>query len=38
MAETKKSARRTAETGKKYDGFTDQERGAMKERAKELAR
>jgi uncharacterized protein YdhG (YjbR/CyaY superfamily) len=36
MAETKKSARRTAETGKKYDGFTDQERGAMKERAKEL--
>jgi uncharacterized protein YdhG (YjbR/CyaY superfamily) len=36
MADTKKSPKRTAETGKKYDGFTDEERGAMKERAKEL--
>jgi uncharacterized protein YdhG (YjbR/CyaY superfamily) len=34
MSTTKKT---TAENGeKKYDGFTDEERGAMKERAKEL--
>jgi uncharacterized protein YdhG (YjbR/CyaY superfamily) len=35
MADTKKTPKRTA-TNKKYDGFTDEERGAMKERAKEL--
>ena len=34
MEDTRKSAKRTA--GKKREGFTDEERGAMKERAKEL--
>jgi uncharacterized protein YdhG (YjbR/CyaY superfamily) len=33
---TKKSARRTTATGKTSKGFTDEERAAMKERAKEL--
>ena len=32
----KKSAKCTTATGKTYEGFTDEERGAMKERAKEL--
>jgi uncharacterized protein YdhG (YjbR/CyaY superfamily) len=36
MQDTKKSARSTTMNDKKYDGFTDEERGAMKERAKEL--
>jgi hypothetical protein len=39
MQDTRKSAKRTTTTttnDKKYDGFTDEERGAMKERAKEL--
>jgi uncharacterized protein YdhG (YjbR/CyaY superfamily) len=31
-----KSAKRTTATNKKYEGFTDEERGAMKERAREL--
>jgi uncharacterized protein YdhG (YjbR/CyaY superfamily) len=35
MATTKKPAKRTAATGK-TEGFSDEERGAMKERAKEL--
>jgi uncharacterized protein YdhG (YjbR/CyaY superfamily) len=35
MADTRKSAKSSA-TGKTYEGFTDEERGAMKERAKEL--
>jgi uncharacterized protein YdhG (YjbR/CyaY superfamily) len=35
MAETRKSTKRSA-TGKTYEGFSDEERGAMKERAKEL--
>jgi uncharacterized protein YdhG (YjbR/CyaY superfamily) len=35
MAETRKSTKRSA-TGKTFEGFTDEERGAMKERAKEL--
>jgi uncharacterized protein YdhG (YjbR/CyaY superfamily) len=34
MSDTQKSAKST--TGKKFDGFTDEERAAMKERAKEL--
>jgi uncharacterized protein YdhG (YjbR/CyaY superfamily) len=34
MEDTRKSAERTA--GKKPEGFTDEERGAIKERAKEL--
>ncbi len=33
---TQKSARSTAETSKKFKGFTDEERGAMKERIQEL--
>ena len=33
---TQKSARSTTATNKKSDGFTDEERAAMKERAKEL--
>ena len=33
MSTTKKT---TTANGEKYDGFTDEERGAMKERAKEL--
>ncbi|HEU4347156.1 MAG TPA: DUF1801 domain-containing protein [Actinoplanes sp.] len=40
MKDTQKSAESTAATDKatdkKYEGFTDEERGAMKERAKEL--
>ena len=36
MNDTQKSAESGAATEKKYDGFTDEERGAMKERAKEL--
>jgi uncharacterized protein YdhG (YjbR/CyaY superfamily) len=36
MSDTRKPAKRTAATGKKFEGFTDEERGAMKERAKEL--
>src|SRR5512132_1368266 len=36
MNDTPKSAKSTTATGKTYDGFTDEERGAMKERAKEL--
>ena len=36
MNDTQKSAGSSAATEKKYDGFTDEERGAMKERAKEL--
>jgi len=30
------TTKRTAKQGKSYDGFTEEERGAMKERAKEL--
>ena len=36
MKDTQKSAQSTAATEKKFEGFTDEERGAMKERAKEL--
>jgi uncharacterized protein YdhG (YjbR/CyaY superfamily) len=37
MPDTKKSAKRTAATGRKAsEGFTDEERAAMKERAREL--
>jgi uncharacterized protein YdhG (YjbR/CyaY superfamily) len=37
MKDTQKSAESTAAaTDKKFEGFTDEERGAMKERAKEL--
>ena len=36
MTDPKKSAKSTTATGKTYDGFTDEERGALKERAKEL--
>ena len=36
MNDTQKSAPGTAATEKKYEGFTDEERGAMKERAREL--
>jgi uncharacterized protein YdhG (YjbR/CyaY superfamily) len=36
MKDTRKSAKSTTATGKSYEGFTDEERGAMKERAKEL--
>ena len=36
MKDTQKPAKSTAATDKKYEGFTDEERGAMKERAKEL--
>jgi uncharacterized protein YdhG (YjbR/CyaY superfamily) len=35
MKDPQKSAKRTAAT-EKYEGFTDEERGAMKERAQEL--
>jgi len=35
MADTRKSTKRSA-SDKKFEGFTDEERGAMKERAKEL--
>ena len=36
MAATRKSSESTPATDTKYDGFTDEERGAMKERAREL--
>jgi len=36
MKDTKKSAKSTTADEKKYDGFTDEERDAMKERAQEL--
>jgi uncharacterized protein YdhG (YjbR/CyaY superfamily) len=36
MNDTQKSAKNTAATEKKFEGFTDEERGAMKERAQEL--
>jgi len=36
MNDTRKSAKSTTATGKTFEGFTDEERGAMKERAKEL--
>ena len=36
MKDTQKSAKSPAATDKKYKGFTDEERGAMKERAQEL--
>jgi uncharacterized protein YdhG (YjbR/CyaY superfamily) len=38
MADPQKSSKSTTATGKgkSFDGFTDEERGAMKERAKEL--
>ena len=36
MKDTQKPAKSAAATDKKYEGFTDEERGAMKERAQEL--
>jgi uncharacterized protein YdhG (YjbR/CyaY superfamily) len=36
MKDTKKSAKGTTATDKKFEGFSDEERDAMKERAKEL--
>ncbi|HEY5990144.1 MAG TPA: DUF1801 domain-containing protein [Streptosporangiaceae bacterium] len=36
MKDTQKSAKSTTETDKTFTGFTDEERGAMKERAQEL--
>ena len=36
MTDTRKSARPTTATGKTSEGFTDEERAAMKERAREL--
>jgi uncharacterized protein YdhG (YjbR/CyaY superfamily) len=36
MNDTQKSAKSSAATEKKFEGFTDEERGAMKERAQEL--
>ena len=36
MADTKKSAKRTTATGKTSAGWSDEERAAMKERAKEV--
>ena len=36
MNDTQKSAKSTTATDKKSEGFTDEERGAMKERAQEL--
>ncbi|MEU0397985.1 DUF1801 domain-containing protein [Streptomyces sp. NPDC006208] len=36
MKDTQKPARSTTSTGKTFEGFTDEERGAMKERAQEL--
>jgi uncharacterized protein YdhG (YjbR/CyaY superfamily) len=36
MKNTQKSAKSTAASDEKYEGFTDEERSAMKERAKEL--
>lgn len=36
MAGTRKSTENTGAAGEKFDGFTDEERSAMKERAREL--
>jgi hypothetical protein len=36
MNDTQKSAKSTTATGTKFEGFTDEERGAMKDRAQEL--
>jgi uncharacterized protein YdhG (YjbR/CyaY superfamily) len=36
MNDAQKSAKSTAATEKKFEGFTDEERGAMKDRAQEL--
>ena len=36
MSDTRKSAKSTTAADKKFEGFTDEERGAMKERAQEL--
>lgn len=36
MATTKKSTKSSTAVGKKYEGFTEEERAAMKERAEEL--
>ena len=36
MKDTQKSARSTTAKNRSYEGFTDEERGAMKERAQEL--
>jgi len=36
MKDTRKSAKSSTATGKTFEGFTDEERAAMKERAKEL--
>jgi uncharacterized protein YdhG (YjbR/CyaY superfamily) len=36
MNDTRKSAKPTTAADKKFEGFSDEERGAMKERAKEL--
>jgi uncharacterized protein YdhG (YjbR/CyaY superfamily) len=36
MKDTKKSAKSTTATDKKFEGFTDEERAAMKDRAQEL--
>src|SRR5438132_11780407 len=36
MKDTQKSAKSTTATDKKFEGFTDEERAAMKERAQEL--
>jgi uncharacterized protein YdhG (YjbR/CyaY superfamily) len=36
MKDTKKSAKSTTGAGKTFEGFTDEERGAMKQRAQEL--
>ncbi|MGK5671710.1 iron chaperone [Micromonospora sp. URMC 106] len=38
MSTTTKSTKTASENGAKYEGFTDEERSAMKERAKELKR
>jgi uncharacterized protein YdhG (YjbR/CyaY superfamily) len=36
MKDTRKSAKNTTATGKTFEGFTDEERAAMKERGQEL--
>jgi uncharacterized protein YdhG (YjbR/CyaY superfamily) len=36
MPDTRKPVKSTTTNDKRYDGFTDEERGAMKERAREL--
>ena len=36
MSDTQKSAKSTTATGKKFEGLSDEERAAMKERTKEL--